>query len=127
LLVRLRPTGIRLAERRRVGESRSRSVAVPVVVDRPVVVTFNATLLQRLGMSQGELDEMARGGSGALEGREAALLQLVRQALSEPATVSAEHVEPLRRLGWMDGDILDAVMHGAALMGSSLVHRAFAR
>jgi alkylhydroperoxidase family enzyme len=90
-------------------------------------VTFNATLLQRLGVSQGELDEMARGGSGALEGREAALLQLVRQALSEPATVSAEHVESLRRLGWMDGDILDAVMHGAALMGSSLVHRAFAR
>jgi hypothetical protein len=50
-------------------------------------------------------------GPTALDERERALLAFVRGALAAPERVTADQVESLRRLGFVDGDILDALAH----------------
>ncbi len=89
---------------------------------------FNGRLLERIGMSPDDIEALRRPGApAALEEREAALLAFVRQALTAPEAVTGDGVESLRRLGWIDGDILDALAHGANLMAASVLHKAFVR
>jgi alkylhydroperoxidase family enzyme len=91
-------------------------------------VSFNGALLQRLGVTAEEMESLSKGGVPAcLEEREAALLAFVRRALSAPESVTTSEVEALRRLGWTDSDVLDAVAHGANLVGNSFLHKAFVR
>ncbi len=91
-------------------------------------VAFNGGLLARMGMSAEEIEALA-GGDGpiALEEKEAELLAFVRKALAAPESVTAPELESLRRSGWSDGDVLDAVAHGANLVASSVLHKAFVR
>ncbi len=91
-------------------------------------MAFNGTLLQRLGMSPAEVEALAEDGAcAALEDREAALLAFVRKALAAPEAVSAGDVATLRAMKWTDADLLDAVAHGANLIASSVLHKAFVR
>ncbi len=91
-------------------------------------VAFNGRLLQRMGMRQEEIEALVGPAApAALEEREAALLAFVRRALAEPGAVTADDVESLRNQGWVDGDILDAVAHGANLAAASVLHKAFVR
>jgi alkylhydroperoxidase family enzyme len=62
-------------------------------------------------------------GPTALDERERALLAFVRGALAAPERVTADQVESLRRLGFVDGDILDALAHGANIVAISSLLR----
>lgn len=91
-------------------------------------LTFNAELLGRLGMGSDDLKALAEGRAPeALEEREGALLLFVRKALTASSTVTRADIETLRGQGWTDGDILDAVAHGANLAASSTLFQAFDR
>lgn len=91
-------------------------------------LAFNGGLLQRMGMSGADLEALGQGRAPeSLEEREAALVVFVRRALSEPASVSAADLDGLRAQGWTDADILDATAHGASLMASATLQKAFVR
>lgn len=57
--------------------------------------------------------------------RERALLLLVLRAVQDPASVGAGDLDALRGLGWSDGDILDAVTHGARMVAGDIIINAF--
>lgn len=89
---------------------------------------FNGALLQRMGMSPADLEALSQGRAPeSLEEREAVLALFVRRALSEPETVTAADLDGLRAQGWTDADILDATAHGASLMASAAMQKAFVR
>lgn len=91
-------------------------------------VAFNGGLLARMGMSAKEIEALGGGdGSAALEEREADLLAFVRKALAAPEDVTASELEALRRSGWGDADVLDALAHGANIIASSVLQKAFVR
>lgn len=60
-----------------------------------------------------------------LEAKEKALLKLVVKAVRSAHDVSAEDIEALRRLGWEDTDIFDAVHHGVRILATDILFNTF--
>lgn len=57
--------------------------------------------------------------------KDKAMLLLVLKATSNPKQVQQSDLDQLRALGWKDGDILDAVSHGARNVAADIVFNAF--
>jgi len=53
------------------------------------------------------------------------MLLLVLKAVKSPETVQPSDVDSLRKLGWNDKDIFDAVAHGMGMIGPSKMFKAF--
>lgn len=60
-----------------------------------------------------------------LSDKDKAMLLLVLKAVSTPEAVNADDLQKLRSLGWSDGDILDAVSHGARNMAVDAIFNTF--
>ena len=67
----------------------------------------------------------AEPSAANLPERERALLLLVLRAVQNPAAVNTGDMDALRGLGWSDGDILDAVAHGARMVAGDIIINAF--
>ncbi len=57
--------------------------------------------------------------------RDKALLLFVLNAVQDATSVVAADLDALRRLGWSDGDILDALVHGARMVAGDIIINAF--
>jgi len=60
-----------------------------------------------------------------LEDRERLLVAFVMKAIKTPELVTEEDMESLRREGWNDSDILDAVMQGTVMVSTNTLMKAF--
>jgi len=60
-----------------------------------------------------------------LADKDKAMLLLVLKAVSTPEAVNAADLQKLRDLGWSDGDILDAVSHGARNKAADIIFNTF--
>ncbi|BBP02282.1 carboxymuconolactone decarboxylase family protein [Sulfuriferula nivalis] len=60
-----------------------------------------------------------------LSDKEKALLGLVIQSVKDSHSVSAKDIESMHGLGWTDGDIFDAIHHGARMVAADIVINAF--
>lgn len=90
-------------------------------------LSFNRTVLKFMGIADDEqlAKAMADPSQLPLSESEAALLAFVLKAIKTPAQTSANDMEKLRKLGWSDGDILDACAHGADMMVHGTLFEAF--
>ncbi|HEY6095139.1 MAG TPA: hypothetical protein VIU93_09340 [Gallionellaceae bacterium] len=90
-------------------------------------VNMNEGMLMHVaGLTPEQLAAAKRDPAQApLPGKEKAMLQLVLKATSEPKQVQKSDLDQLRALGWSDGDILDAVSHGARNVAADIVFNAF--
>jgi hypothetical protein len=87
---------------------------------------FNMNFLKMQGMQDTQLEQMVADPQTApLEERERAMLLFVLKALDTPDDITGEEMDALRELGWTDRDIFDAVFHGANMIGSSFMMKAF--
>ena len=57
--------------------------------------------------------------------RRVVMLLLVLKATESPKLVGKADLEQLRALGWNDGEIMDAVYHGARNVAADIVFNAF--
>ena len=62
-----------------------------------------------------------------LEDNERAMLKFVAKAIKTPDAIIKSDVEALRKLGWKDSEMLDAVAHGSFMQGHSTLMKAFAK
>jgi hypothetical protein len=60
-----------------------------------------------------------------LPDKDKAMLLFVLKATQTPKTVEKSDLDQLRALGWSDGDIMDAVYHGARNVAVDIVFNAF--
>lgn len=90
-------------------------------------VDFNASLLMQVaGLSVDQIAAVKLDPETApLEEKDGAMLRFVLKAVRAPLEVRAAEVEALRGLGWTDGDIFDAVSHGARNLAVDVVFNAF--
>jgi alkylhydroperoxidase family enzyme len=89
-------------------------------------IGFNEALLLNAGFSKSAIANARQNpAQGPLEDRENALLDYVLKAVHDPHSVGAKEVERLRRLGWTDQDIFDAVVHGAQHQAIDTVFETF--
>jgi uncharacterized peroxidase-related enzyme len=90
-------------------------------------VDMNAAMLMNLaGWSADELAATrADFRDSPLSNEDKALLGLVLKATRDPKSVTAHDLEAARAAGWSDGDILDAVNHGARMVAGDIVINGF--
>ena len=87
---------------------------------------LNREFLKRQGLSDEEISAISNDPMQApLEDRERLLVTFVMKAIKTPEAVSEEDMEALRREGWNDSDILDAVMQGTVMVSTSTLMKAF--
>ncbi len=85
-------------------------------------VHMNAAMLMQAGISP-EGIEAAREDpeSAPLPARERALLGFALAAVSDPHAIGEHEMVQVRAQGWSDGEILDAVYHGASAVAVDIV------
>lgn len=90
-------------------------------------VGFNeAMLIHRAGLSAEQVAAAKRNAADApLPDKDKAMLLFVLKATKTPKAVEKADLDRLRNMGWNDGDILDAVHHGARNMAVDVVFNAF--
>ena len=87
---------------------------------------FNANFLKMQGMSDEDIEKIAEDPLQApLEDKERDMLAFVMKAIGTPDAVEEQDIEKLRGQGWKDSDILDALAHGANMVGASILMKAF--
>ena len=87
---------------------------------------FNKNLLKKQGLSEEDIDEMIKDPLKApLEDKEQAMLGFVLKAIKSPDAVEQQDMDKLHDLGWTDRDILDALVHGTNMVGSSILMKTF--
>ncbi len=88
----------------------------------PYCQNLNSGLLLKAGFTKEQIAAMQADPTQApLDEKQKALLLLVLKACDNPHSVTAQNVEHLRSLGWSDVDIVDAVAHGARMVGTNII------
>lgn len=92
-------------------------------------VELNRGILEKMGLSEAELAELARFSCqrAELDDEESAMLAFVLKAFDTPQSVVPGDVEELRKIGYTDGDILDALYHATTMLAGSVLFKAFVR
>lgn len=90
-------------------------------------VDFNASMLiNMMKWTPKEVEAMRADPNDAkLEEKEKAMLLFVLKAVRTPHEVDASDIQALRDLGYEDGEILDAVNHGARMSAIDIIFDAF--
>lgn len=90
-------------------------------------VGFNAgMLINHLGFTPEQIAATKRDPRQApLPDKDRAMLELVLKATSTPKAVTSADLDRLRKLGWSDADMLDAVAHGTRNMMVDVILNTF--
>ncbi|MFC1533380.1 carboxymuconolactone decarboxylase family protein [Thermodesulfobacteriota bacterium] len=87
---------------------------------------FNKNILKKQGLSDEDIDEMIKDPlKTPLEDKEQAMLGFVMKAIKTPDSVEQQDMDKLHDMGWKDRDILDSLVHGTNMVGSSILLKTF--
>jgi alkylhydroperoxidase family enzyme len=92
----------------------------------PYCQNLNAGLLMKAGLAKEQIAAMqADPAQAPLDEKQKALLLFVLKSCDNPHSVTAEDMDEIRSLGWGEADILDAVAHGARMVGTNIIFNTF--
>jgi alkylhydroperoxidase family enzyme len=92
----------------------------------PYCQNLNSGLLLKAGFTKEQIAAMQADPTKApLDEKQKALLLFVLKACENPHSVAAEEMDQLRSLGWSEVDIVDAVAHGARMVGTNIIFNTF--
>jgi hypothetical protein len=87
---------------------------------------FNRHLLEKQGLGKSDFEKMESDPSQSLlEKNENALLAFVVKAVKSPASITADDINKLKRLGWEDRDIVDALAQGVGMIDHAIMMQVF--
>ena len=89
-------------------------------------IGFNKNILKMQGLSEEDLENMEKDPlRSPLDDKDRAMLAFVMKAVRTPDAVEKRDMDRLHDLGWTDPDIMDALVHGTNMIGSSIMMKAF--
>jgi alkylhydroperoxidase family enzyme len=92
----------------------------------PYCQNLNSGLLLKAGFTKEQIAAMqADPAQVPLDEKQKTLLLFVLKACDNPHSVSAEDMVRLRSLGWSEEDVVDAVAHGARMVGTNIIFDTF--
>lgn len=100
---------------------------VSETTDCAYCIGFNASMLiNRLGWTEEEVTAAKQDPDNAkLDEREKAMLRFVLKGIKDAHAITKEDLDSLRDLGFSDGEILDALNHGARMVATDIIMNAF--
>lgn len=95
-------------------------------IDYGFCTQFNKSMLLKMGMTPEEFEIMGDDPEkSVLEEMEKKMLCFVVKAMADPESVGQEDIDRLRRAGWQDSDMLDALAQGVGMMDHNIFLRVF--
>ena len=90
-------------------------------------VGMNASLLINFcGLTEEQVAQTKQNPQDApLSEKEKAILLFVLKSVAKPHSASADDIAQLKKLGWSEGDIFDAVGHGARMLAADVIFNTF--
>ena len=89
-------------------------------------VDFNRHLLAKQGVEDADFRRMETDPSQApLEEKESAMLAFVVKAVQDSSSVTKDDINTLRKFGWEDGDMVDALSQGVGMIDYSIMMQVF--
>ncbi len=89
---------------------------------------FNSALLLKRKYSQEQLDNFEKDSSTLpLDEKHLALFNTAIKALEKPNDFDANDINKMKKLGWSDADIFDAIDHGTFLYKYSKIIKAYSK
>ena len=89
-------------------------------------INMNKGMLIQAGVSAEDIVAAKKNPENIpLEEKEKELVKFVLKVVQNAHSVQAKDVEKLRTLGWDDGDIMDATIHGTSQVSSDMLFNAF--
>jgi len=89
---------------------------------------FNTVLLLKREYTQEQINSFEKDKSALpLDEKHLALFNTAVKALEKPKEFGAEDINEIKKLGWTDADIFDAIDHGAFLYKFSKVLKAYSK
>jgi len=90
-------------------------------------IDFNtAMLVNNMGWSMDDVAYVKENGkSPKFSDKENALLAFVTKSVRECKKADEKELDSLRNMGWSDGDILDALQHGARMYAIDIIFNTF--
>ena len=91
-------------------------------LDYQFCTDFNRHVLQKQGVSEDDFKKMEQDPSQSLlEDHESAMLVFVLKSVKDPASVKKDDVDNLKKIGWEDKDIVDALAQGVSMIDHSIM------
>ena len=95
-------------------------------LDYEFCTDFNAIILKKVGVDDDTLKAMHEDPAASLlEENEKAMLVFVMKAIKEPDSVAAQDIENLKKLGWEESDMVDALTQGVSMIDHSIMMQVF--
>lgn len=89
-------------------------------------VDFNKNMLKKQGLTEDDLRKVEADPSASmLEPKESAMLAFVVKSVKAPESVTAEDIANLKKLGWEDKDMVDALAQGVSMIDHSIMMQVF--
>ena len=108
------------------GFSAALRYAVAVKAGHAACETFNHKLLLRMGLEEQEVRQLTQeAAQKALEPNEQVLLDFVLRAVDAPASVTGADIVAVKDHGYLESDILDAMVMAGNMISSSVVWKTF--
>jgi alkylhydroperoxidase family enzyme len=87
---------------------------------------LNKIILEKLGLQEADIRKMeADPSQSLLEENESALLAFVVKAVKSPGAVTPQEIDTLRKLGWDDRDMIDALSQGVSMIDHAIMMQVF--
>ena len=87
---------------------------------------FNRHLLKKLGNDDETIRAMEKDpGKSMLEENESAMLDFVIRSMKKPASITAEDITKLKKLGWDERDMVDALAQGVGMIDHAIMMQVF--
>jgi uncharacterized protein YciW len=87
---------------------------------------FNKHILKKQGVEEADFRRMeADPSQSLLEENDSAMLAFVVNAVKSPGAVTAEDINSLRKLGWEDRDMVDALAQGVGMIDHAIMAQVF--
>ncbi len=87
---------------------------------------LNKHILQKQGIEEADFRNMEKDPSQSLlEEKESAMLVFVIKSVQDPSSVTKDDIDTLRKLGWEERDMIDALAQGVSMIDHSIMMQVF--
>lgn len=95
-------------------------------LDYGYCMDFNRHLLKKLGNDDDTIQAMEKDpGKSMLEAHESAMLVFVISSMKQPGSITATDIANLKKLGWDERDMVDALAQGVGMIDHAIMMQVF--
>lgn len=88
---------------------------------------FNKEYLMRMGLSETDIDSLAKDPAQSFDAKEAAMISFISISTANPDEVTQSDIDTVRKQGWTDDQIFECTVYAANMATVGIAFRTFSQ